>query len=94
MSNTEDRKIHLHLTVRMAGILARVCHREKRRRLKEAAKGDFIPAPGKFDANVMRAGVMSDVIAQLEPQIAESEREHAEATGNPVKVREAVTSRN
>lgn len=65
----EQREVKVFLTERMALSLSKVCGREKRKREREAERGGFVPEPGKFDANLMRASVMDDIIKQIKQQI-------------------------
>lgn len=65
----EHRKIKLFLTERMAAILNRILHRERRRREKDAANSGYVPEPGRFDVNLMRVSVLTDIVDQLETQL-------------------------
>lgn len=65
----DGRDIKLMLTFHQAMIVETLFRKEKRAREKRVAKGQFVPAPGHFDANKMRVSVMDDLIAQLKSQI-------------------------
>jgi hypothetical protein len=75
--NSIRRPVALSLTPRHAVMALGVFRRERKRSMKnhEKAKADgFTPAPGKFDANLMRVSVLDDFIAQLERQLDELTR--------------------
>lgn len=67
------REVQLALTYRMAGVLLSLVRagRRKSARQHEANKrSGWTPEPGRYDANLARVGIMDDIIAQLEPQVA------------------------
>lgn len=61
-----DRRIALRLTLRQAQMVRTALNREERRHRRKHAKGEFTPAPGRYDANLAVASVMADVLKQLE----------------------------
>ena len=65
----DAREIKLMLTFRQAMIVEGLFRKERKSREKRVARENFVPAPGKFDANKMRISVMDDLIAQLKSQI-------------------------
>lgn len=70
----EKRTVQLALTHRWGGMLLGLCRKEKKKCLKDMKKRPFTPAPGKFDANIMRIKVMDEIMCQLEPQVKVKER--------------------
>lgn len=66
------RDVLLVLTQRQAQVVHTACKSEMRKRQRAAEKQAFVPAPGRFDSNLMRVSVLEDVLRQLKPQIAET----------------------
>ena len=65
----DDRDIKLMLTFRQACIVEGLFRKERKSREKRVERENFVPAPGKFDANKMRITVMDDLLTQLKSQI-------------------------
>lgn len=62
-----DRSIHLGLTRRYAGMLLRLCRKERDKQRKQHDP-NFTPEPGKYDSHLMRATAMEDLMRQIESQ--------------------------
>jgi hypothetical protein len=72
------RAVRLMLTNRHARLALGVFRRERKRSMRDHEKSKasgFVPAPGKFDANLMRASALEDFIQQLEEQLKNDRRD-------------------
>lgn len=72
--STPRRPITLRLTVRHAEMVVAVLRRERRRKLRDHEKSGFVPAPGKFDANLMRVIAFDGIIGELDDQLNQQGR--------------------
>ena len=63
------RPIALRLTVRYAELLMGLMKREQRRRERAVEKSTFVPLPGHYNSDAMRAKVMGELCEDLKTQV-------------------------
>lgn len=66
------RKIQLSLTHTLARHVLTLARRERKRRERDYNRHPYIPAPGRFDANLAAMAMMDDIIQQLEKKVLEA----------------------